>query len=238
MRNFHKRVSYFTLLFLLFFAITAVVISSILYYVSSYNEKNKIYTTATISRIEEKIDENTTEVSHTTYVKYTAGKKTYEAMINYYDTNYEVGQEIKIYYYKDDNTKAGTKQGEDLSKFFFFLSLGLLAINIIAIIAKHRGKKKEEERRNSISKENFMTVKAKYVETVINSDITVFGTHPYNIICEWKNPEDKKKYRFVSEDLWRSPQRKILEKSITSFEVQFDKTDVNNYKIIIPEVLK
>ena len=140
--------------------------------------------------------------------------------------------------YRDDNTKAGTEQGENLSKFFFGFSLALLAINIIAIIVKYRGTKKDKERSEKISKENFMTVQAKYVETIINSDVTVFGTHPYNIICEWKNPVDKKRYRFVSEDLWRSPQRKILEKSILSFEVNFDKTDVNNYKIIIPEILK
>ena len=222
MRSFHKRVSYFTLIFLLIFAITAVIISSILYYASSYNEKNKVYTTATISRIEEVVDENTTEVSHLTFVEYSNGKKTYEAKINYYDPTYEVGQKINIYYYRDDNTKAGTEQGENLSKFFFGFSLALLAINIIAIIVKY----------------SFMTVQAKYVETIINSDVTVFGTHPYNIICEWKNPVDKKRYRFVSEDLWRSPQRKILEKSILSFEVNFDKTDVNNYKIIIPEILK
>ena len=83
-----------------------------------------------------------------------------------------------------------------------------------------------------------MTVQAKYVETLINSDVTVFGSHPYNIICEWRNPVDKKKYRFVSEDLWKSPQRKILEKSITTFEVNLDKTNVENYKMIIPDVLK
>ena len=115
---------------------------------------------------------------------------------------------------------------------------GLHFIFLIAIIVKYRGTKKDKERSEKISKENFMTVQAKYVETIINSDVTVFGTHPYNIICEWKNPVDKKRYRFVSEDLWRSPQRKILEKSILSFEVNFDKTDVNNYKIIIPEILK
>ena len=238
MRSFHKRVSYFTLIFLLIFAITACIISSILYYASSYNEKNKVYTTATISRIEEVVDENTTEVSHLTFVEYSNGKKTYEAKINYYDPTYEVGQKINIYYYRDDNTKAGTEQGENLSKFFFVFSIALLVINIIAIIAKYRGTKKEKERNEQISKENFMTVQAKYVETIINSDVTVFGTHPYTIVCEWRNPADKKKYRFVSEDLWRSPQRKILEKSILTFEVNFDKTNVNNYKMIIPEILK
>ena len=125
MRSFHKRVSYFTLIFLLIFAITAVIISSILYYASSYNEKNKVYTTATISRIEEVVDENTTEVSHLTFVEYSNGKKTYEAKINYYDPTYEVGQKINIYYYRDDNTKARTEQGENLSKFYFGFSLAM-----------------------------------------------------------------------------------------------------------------
>lgn len=238
MKNFHKRVSYLTLIILLVIAITSCIISSILYYASSYNEKNKVYTTATISKIDEVKDENTTEITHLTYVKYTIGKKTYEAKINYYDQTYKVGQEIKIYYYKDDHTKAGTEEGEHISIASFVASIIFLVITIIAIIVKHKGIKKDKEREFSISKENFMTIQARYVETLINSDVTVFGSHPYNIICEWRNPVDKKKYRFVSEDLWKSPQRKILEKSITTFEVNLDKTNAENYTMIIPDILK
>ena len=126
MKNFHKRVSYLTLIILLVIAITSCIISSILYYASSYNEKNKVYTTATISKIDEVKDENTTEITHLTYVKYTIGKKTYEAKINYYDQTYEVGQEIKIYYYKDDHTKAGTEEGEHISIASFVASIVFL----------------------------------------------------------------------------------------------------------------
>lgn len=238
MKNFHKRVSYLTLIILLIIAIIAVIVSSILYYASSYNEKNKVYTTATISRIEEETNENTTEIMHLTYVKYTIGKKTYEAKLNYYDESYIVGQEIKIYYYKDNKAMAGTEEGEHISNISFILSIVFLVITIIAIVLKYRGNKKDKEKNYTIAKENFMTVQAKYVETLMNSDVTVFGNHPYNIICEWRNPADKKKYKFVSEDLWKSPQRKILEKSITSFEVNLDKTNVENYKMIIPDILK
>ena len=238
MRSFHKRVSYLTLIILLIIAITAVVISSIIYYASSYNEKNKVYTTATISKIEEIKDENTTEITHLTYVKYSIGKKTYEAKINYYDESYVVGQEINIYYYKDDHTKAGTEEGEHISIISLNVSIVFLVITIIAIIIKYRGNKKEKEKHFTIPKENFMTIQAKYVETLINADVTVFGNHPYNIICEWRNPVDKKRYRFVSEDLWKSPQRKILEKSITTFEINLDKTNVENYEMIIPDILK
>lgn len=238
MEKFHKKYSYFLLIFILIFAIIFCIIASIVYFTNNYNEKNKVYTTAKISRIEETNDENSTESTHVTYVTYNVGKKKYEAKINYYDPTYKVGQELNIYYYKDDNTKAGTKKGDNISKACFIISIVILAFAIIALIAKRRGETKEKRKHAKIQKENLITVKAKYVETVINSKTIVFGTHPYNIICEWRNPIDKKRYRFTSGDLWRSPQRKILEKSITSFEVHIDKTNINNYQVIIPEILK
>ncbi|MBQ4032928.1 MAG: hypothetical protein II620_03100, partial [Paludibacteraceae bacterium] len=94
-----------------------------------------------------------------------------------------------------------------------------------------------KRRKALIQKENLVIVYAKYVETVINDKVTVFGSHPYNIVCEWKDPSNKK-YRFTSEDLWKDPQRKILEKNISNFEVKIDKTNMKNYQVKVPESLK
>lgn len=243
MEKIHKKVSYSSLIFLLAFSIAFFAIASIVYYASSYNEKNKVYTTAKISRIEEVTDTNSIndntigEPSHITYVEYNVGKKTQEAKINYYDSSYEVGQEINIYYYKDDNTKAGTREGDNLSRIFFVISIGFLFSVIVMLVAKRNREKLEKRRKALIQKENLVIVYAKYVETVINEKVTVFGSHPYNIVCEWKDPNNKR-YRFTSEDLWKDPQRKILEKNISTFEVKIDKTNMKNYQVKVPESLK
>ena len=75
------------------------------------------------------------------------------------------------------------------------------------LVAKRSKEKQEKRRKALIQKENLVIVYAKYVETVINDKVTVFGSHPYNIICEWKDPNNKR-LRFTSEDLWKDPQRK------------------------------
>ena len=43
-------------------------------------------------------------------------------------------------------------------------------------------------------KETGEIIYANYIETVVNTSYRVNGKHPYNIICEWNNPLDNRRY--------------------------------------------
>lgn len=60
-------------------------------------------------------------------------------------------------------------------------------------------------------------IEANYRETTLNTIYSVNNVHPYNIICEWNNPIDNKKYIFKSENLWTNPEIMIAEKMYKHF---------------------
>ena len=178
-----------------------------------FDYKNKIDIMGTITEI---VTSENNE-NHKVYVSYTVDGKKYESELNGYSSNFYEGKEIKIYYDKDNPNKIGMKSLDLL--FLIFPSLGLvfLIIGGIGMLVKINKKKLEKR-----LKENGELIYANYNETVLNTSYRINGKSPYNIICEWNDSSNNKKYIFKSKNIWINPTKIIEEKNIKQFPVYID----------------
>lgn len=189
-----------------------------------------------ISNYENKIDTKgiITEISsygnrqHEVYVLYTVNGKEYESKLNSYSSSFYEGKEIDIYYDKDNPNKIGVKSLDLLFWIFPGIGVVFLIIGVTGILARINKKKLEKK-----LKENGELIYANYTETVLNTSYSVNGRHPYNIICEWNNPQDNKKYIFKSENIWINPENIIQEKNIETLPIYINLANKKQYFIDI-----
>lgn len=109
-------------------------------------------------------------------------------------------------------------------------SFGLLycLIGGIGLYVIFHGKKRRE-----VLKQTGTRISADYVETILNRNVHIQYRHPYNIICEWNNPADGKKYIFKSGNIWFNPENIIKESCISKFDVYYDENNIKNYTVDI-----
>lgn len=202
---------------LIFFLIGVIICANI------FNYENKIETTGAITEISYH-NHSRGNSSYDVYVSYNVDNTQYESKLNSYSSSFYEGKEIDIYYDKENPSKIGIKSLDLL--FLMFPGFGLIFVIIggIGIIIKIK-KKKDEKKLKTTGK----TIYANYVETVANTSYRVNGKHPYNIICEWNNPLDNKKYIFKSKNLWINPESIILEKNIKQFPIYIDESNKKKY---------
>ena len=203
------------LIWILFASIgTLFVIIGLAVFGNVFNYKNKVDTTGTI-----------TEISPEVYVSYTAKGKQYESKLNGYSSSFHKGKEIEIYYDKANPNEIGMKSLDLLFLIFPGIGFIFLIIGGTGILVKINKRKLEKS-----LKENGELIYADYNETVLNTSYHVNGKCPYNIICDWNNPLDHKKYIFKSKNIWINPEKIIKEKNIKQFPVYIDS---NKKKYII-----
>mgnify|MGYP004505424933 FL=1 len=209
------------LIFLIFFLIgTITLIVGTAIAVKILNYKDKVEVTGIIDTILPQVE------GECVYISYIVDGKEYISKLNGYSSSFYEGKEIKIYYDKNDPNKIGTKTLDSLV--FIAPGIGLIffligGIGLLVPIMK--GKKYERLR------ESGTLVYANYVETVYNMVYSVNGSHPYNIICEWNNSDDGKKYLLRSGNLWVDPTRTIEEKQIKEFPVYINLNNKKKYFI-------
>lgn len=111
-----------------------------------------------------------------------------------------------------------------------FLLFGLIysLIGGIGLFVLYNRKKKYRT-----LKENGVRISANYVETIVNETVHIQYRHPYNIICEWNNPADGKKYIFKSGNIWFNPENIIKENCISRFDVYYDENNIKRYVVDI-----
>ena len=192
------------------------VIIGLVVFGSVFNYENKVDSVGTITEILSYRSTNH-NINHEVYVSYTVEGKEYKSRLNSYSSSFYEGKEIDIYYDKDNPNKIGVKSLDLL--FLIFPGIGLIFFIIggTGILVKINKKKSEEN-----LKENGKLIYANYVETVLNTSYRVNGKCPYNIICEWNDTLDNKKYIFKSKNIWINPEKIIKEKDIKQFTVYID----------------
>ena len=203
------------------------VITGIIMFGTVFNYKNKVNTTGTIAKISSYMDNNQ-EKSYEVYVSYTVEGKEYKSKINGYSSSFYEGKTIDIYYDKNNPNKIGVKSLDSLFLIFPVNGLIFLIIGGTGILLKINKRKSEKNLRESGE-----VIYANYVETVLNTRYTVNGRHPYNIICEWNNSLDNKKYIFKSKNIWMNPKNIIEERNIKQFPIYIDKNNKKKYVIDI-----
>ena len=206
------------LIWTIFASIGAIfVIIGLAVFGSIFNYENKVDTVGTITGISSYYSGTNHNRNHEVYVSYTVDGKEYESRLNSYSSSFYEGKEIDIYYDKDNPNKIGVKSLDLL--FLIFPGIGLIFFIIggTGILVKINKRKSEKK-----LKENGELIYANYVETVLNTSYRVNGKCPYNIICEWNDTLDNKKYIFKSKNIWINPEKIIKEKDIKQFTVYID----------------
>ncbi len=206
---------------LIFTIIGIIIVSNI------FNYENKIDTKGVIKEISSYRNSNGNR-NHDIYVSYNIDGKEYESRLNSYSSDFYEGKEIDIYYDKDDPNKIGVKSLDLIFLIFPVIGLIFLVIGGTGILVKLNKKKLERK-----LKENGELIYANYIETVLNTAYTVNGRHPYNIICEWNNPEDDKKYILKSKNIWVNPENIVEEKNIKTLPVYINLKNKKQYFIDI-----
>lgn len=198
--------------------------------INTFDYTDKIETTGVITEITSYRNRDGDTI-HNVYVKYEINGKQYESKLNSYSSNFYEGKEIKIYYEKDNIGNIGVKSLDLMSLMFPGFGIIFSSIGGISLFVQLRKKKLEK-----LLKESGTRINAYYVETVINTSYSVNNNHPYNIICEWNNPMDNKKYIFKSENIWVNPESIITERNITTFPVYIDMNNKKKYVVDIDEL--
>lgn len=215
-----------SLIWIIFASIGAIFVTiGVAVFCGVFNYENKIDTVGTITEISSYRNTNHNR-NHEVYVSYIVEGKEYESRLNSYSSSFYEGKEIDIYYDKDNPNKIGVKSLDLLFLIFPGIGLIFLIIGGTGILVKINRRKSEES-----LKENGELIYANYVETVVNTSYRVNGKCPYNIICEWNNTLDNKKYIFKSKNIWINPENIIKEKDIKQFPVYIDNNNRKKYAI-------
>lgn len=215
-----------SLIWIIFVSIGAIFVTiGVAVFCGVFNYENKIDTVGTITEISSYRNTNHNR-NHEVYVSYIVEGKEYESRLNSYSSSFYEGKEIDIYYDKDNPNKIGVKSLDLLFLIFPGIGLIFLIIGGTGILVKINRRKSEES-----LKENGELIYANYVETVVNTSYRVNGKCPYNIICEWNNTLDNKKYIFKSKNIWINPENIIKEKDIKQFPVYIDNNNRKKYAI-------
>lgn len=196
------------------------------------DKENRVTTTGIITEIRTYTygDDDT---DYRVYVLYEAGSVIYKSRLNTYMSSFYEGKEIEIYYNRNNPSQIGMIDSFDIIMLSVFSGFGMLFCSI-GLIGLYLPINKRKELKKL--KENGEHIYAKYVETRLNTLYSVNGIHPYNIICEWDNPEDNKKYIFKSENIWQNPERVILERNIDMFPVYINRKNIKKYIVDIEKI--
>ncbi len=190
-----------------------VIIGLIVFFCVCNNYKNKVDTVGII-----------TDTGNGTTVSYNVEGEEHESSFSGYSSDFHVGDEIEIYYDKEDVNKIGSKLLDLLYLILPGIGSIFLLIGVIGLAYISHKKKKEKWLR-----ENGELVYATYSETIINRNIAVNRRNPYNVIVQWNNPEDGKKYLLRSKNIYFNPERLIEERNIKMFPVYINPNKKKQY---------
>ena len=190
-----------------------IVIIGLIVFFSVCNYKNKVDTVGIIIN-----------TGNGTTVSYSVEGEEHESSFSGYSSSFHVGDEIEIYYDKDDVNKIGSKSLDLLCLILPGIGSIFLLIGVIGLGVLSHKKKKEKNLR-----ENGELVYATYSETILNVNVRVNGRYPYNIIVEWNNPEDGKKYLLKSKNIYFNPEMLIEERNIKTFPVYINPNNKKQY---------
>ena len=198
-----------------------VIIGLIVFFCIYNNYKNKVDTLGII-----------TNTGGRTTVSYNVEGEEHESSFSGYSSSFHLGDEIEIYYDKEDVNKIGSKSLDLLYLILPGIGSVFLLIGVIGLGVLSHKKNKEKDLR-----ENGELVYATYLETIINRNVMVNGRNPYNVIVQWNNPEDGKKYLLKSKNIYFNPERLIEERNIKMFPVYINPNKKKQYFIDV-DILK
>ena len=212
-----------------FFALFGIIfiIIGIFLCVDVLNYENKEETIGVIEQISFH-NENDGNTIYDVYVSYTIDQKEYQSIMHNYFSDFYEGKKITIYYDKDNPKMIGVKSLNLLVLIFPGFGLIFFMIGGIGLYRKFYKKKIAKK-----LKVQGIKIEAIYLKTIINTSYSINECHPYQILCEWTDPIDQKKYIYKSVNLWENPEDIIQQKNIKTIPVYLDRKNKRKYVVDI-----
>ena len=128
-----KSISFLFIIIGIFFAVFGTI-----KYIVTYNEvNNRVYTTATITRIDEyETGDSENPKAYKTYVRFNVDEEEVIAELNTYSSKYYVGYELEVYYFEDDLSLVYKKGSEHLLLIFPIVGALFSVIGFVLLINK------------------------------------------------------------------------------------------------------
>jgi hypothetical protein len=77
---------------------------------------------------------------------------------------------------------------------------------------------------------NGRRIEAQFQLVQQNTGLSVNGCHPFQVVCQWQDPQASQVHVFASENLWFDPSRFIHDKT---FQVDLEPDNANHYCVDI-----
>jgi|GEM_PF-802515 len=196
-----------------------LMVSLIIFLESQSFKKSAVHTTAVIVGFQHTGD---TDTGSRTIVEFTDTKqKTHRAALSFFSSTFREGDSLSVYYHSDDPTIARA-EGQFVVLLSVFGGLGGLFFTIGAVILLVSLRRRLQKKRLL---ENGRMVDASIVEVAVNLHIRVNRSHPYYILCQWRDPSTGISYCFKSENLWFDPEPLLTALNLTALPVYIDETN-------------
>lgn len=199
-----KKNRFVKVLFVIFLVLGLVlmVVGGMMMVHQSHFEKNAKEVMATITDIQTYRSKGAdSDLEHDVYVEYEYKGQLYETELNFYSSDMYVGKTITLLV---DPLSPGQVNVKGM--LYLFAMIPLLIGVIFALIGGITLLVMEgSKRKNKNLKETGKRIQATINEITINYNVSVNNSHPYRIICSYKDEYTGLIYRFKSGNVWTDP---------------------------------
>lgn len=131
-------------------------------------------------------------------------------------------------------TLVGTLTREFLLSFPHIL-VGLIFF-LIGVLGLRHVKDQEKERERLYAEGIAVTLPV--LRTGIDNTLTVNGEHPFQLVCEDRDPRDNSVKRYTSQKLWFDPFLLMAEMGINELNVYIDPNDPEKYAVDVRPLIE
>lgn len=190
-------------------------------------KETAIKTQATIMDIDTHRDSDG-DTSHTVYVEFEVDNNTYDGTLGYYSSGMYIGGKTDIYYDPLNPNNFRSSSNDFLGiiligmgLIFFFIGAG----SIFNAIAK--------KNKNNRLMETGTMISVEFDRVELNTSYQVNGRSPYRIVCRGVENDYNE---YISENLWKNPERFIKDREINNFSVYIDVENPKKYYMPLDEL--
>lgn len=156
-----------------------------------------------------------------TVVKYVADGKEYTDKMNSYNSSWDIGDSVDVYYNPDNPKEIKNEMPVVLCLVFGLLGVAFLIASIVLIIKQ---KNKNAKRRNLL--QNGLVINAEVIRFYENTGISVNRRYPFIIEADYD--DGVKIHRFKSDNVWENVSADCIGQTV---KVYYEPNNMNNYYV-------
>ncbi len=162
-------------------------------------------------------------------VQYTTGDGrpiTFRSNVSFNPPAYEAGEAVTVYYDPDNPQDAQVKG--PMGQWFIPGLFGLIGIVFAGVGGKFLVSVILGSRRKKWLMQHGQTIRATFTGVQLNTSFKINRRSPYQVHCQWLNPQTGQMHVFRSEDIWHDPSIVLNGHTV---EVKIDRNNLTRYYV-------